>query len=131
MKQPRDLAKRYLLLAERDMKTVGLLADVPESDDEAIGFHAQQAVEKCPKAVLSLHRIPFRKTHDLAELIDLLHDAGKPVPSDAGDLDFLNPFAVVFRYELIDLETFDRRHTRNLVENVHRWTTERLSSAAP
>lgn len=127
MKQPRDLARRYLLLAERDIKTVGLLMAVTESDDEAIGFHAQQAVEKCLKAILSLHQIPFRKTHDLAELIDLLHDAGRPIPPDAGELDYLNPFAVIFRYELMDLETFDRDHTRKLVESVYRWATEHLS----
>ena len=47
MKQPHDLANRYLVLADRDIKTMILLANVPESDDEAVGFHAQQAVEKC------------------------------------------------------------------------------------
>ncbi len=61
MKQPHDLANRYLVLADRDIKTMILLANVAESDDEAVGFHAQQVVEKCLKAVLSLHQIPFRK----------------------------------------------------------------------
>jgi HEPN domain-containing protein len=76
MKQPVDLARRFLVLADRDIKTVRQLAGIPESDDEAIGFHAQQAIEKCLKAVLALHEVPFRKTHDLAELVDLLRDQG-------------------------------------------------------
>lgn len=44
MKQPRDLAQRYLAMADRDINTMRLLAPITESDDEAIGFHAQQAV---------------------------------------------------------------------------------------
>ena len=126
MKQPHDLANRYLVLADRDIKTMILLANVAESDDEAVGFHAQQAVEKCLKAVLSLHQIPFRKTHDLGELIDLLSDAGKPTPPEANEIDFLNPFAVTFRYDLIDLETFDRNQAKFLVENVRNWAATQI-----
>ena len=126
MKQPHDLAQRYLLMADRDIKTMILLANITESDDEAIGFHAQQAVEKCLKAVLSLHQIPFRKTHDLGELIDLMSDAGKPIPPEASELDFLNPFAVTFRYDLIDLETFDRNQAKALIERVRNWAETQI-----
>ncbi|GJL54452.1 MAG: hypothetical protein NPIRA02_15840 [Nitrospirales bacterium] len=83
MKQPLDLAQRYLLIADRDINTMRILVPITESDDEAIGFHAQQAVEKCLKALLSLHQIPFRKTHDIGELVDLLADFGKSVPPHA------------------------------------------------
>ena len=126
MKHPHDLAQRYLLMADRDIKTMILLANITESDDEAIGFHAQQAVEKCLKAVLSLHQIPFRKTHDLGELIDLMSDAGKPIPPEASELDFLNPFAVTFRYDLIDLETFDRNQAKALIEKVRNWAATQI-----
>lgn len=126
MKQPHDLAQRYLLMADRDIKTMILLANITESDDEAIGFHAQQAVEKCLKAVLSLHQIPFRKTHDLGELIDLMSDAGKPIPPEASELDFLNPFAVTFRYDLIDLETFDRNQAKALIKKVRNWAATQI-----
>jgi len=127
MKQPHDLAQRYLFMADRDIKTMTLLAQIPESDDEAVGFHAQQAVEKCLKAVLSLHQIPFRKTHDLGELIDLLSDAGKPTPPEATELEFLNPFAVTFRYDVIDLETFDRNQAKDLIKKVRIWAGSLIS----
>src|SRR5260370_27434149 len=52
MKHPVDLARRFLALADRDIKTLHLLTAVSDSDDQAIGFHAQQAIEKCLKAVL-------------------------------------------------------------------------------
>jgi len=58
MKKPRDLARRFLMLAERDRRTLAVLVDSPDVDDEPIGFHAQQAVEKCLKAILALHRVP-------------------------------------------------------------------------
>lgn len=127
MKQPRDLAQRFLMLADRDAHTMLLLVDIEESEDEAIGFHAQQAVEKCLKAVLSFHQIPFRKTHDLGELIDLLGDAGKPVPPDADELDFLNPFAVTFRYDLLDIEAFDRKYAKKIVESIRRWAEHQIA----
>ena len=55
MKQPVDLARAYLKLADRDLKALDLLIGSREIDDETVGFHAQQAVEKCLKAVL----VPF------------------------------------------------------------------------
>lgn len=68
MKQPIDLARRFLALADQDIKTFLLLIENDEIADSQIGFHAQQAVEKCLKAVLVLHEVEFRKTHDLDEL---------------------------------------------------------------
>lgn len=125
MKRPIDLSRRFLALADRDVKTMTLLAGIPESDDEAIGFHAQQAVEKCIKAVLALHEVPFRKTHDLAELVDLLHDRGILRPPDAETLDSLSPFAVAFRYDLVDVEAMDREKVQGIVQRVRRWAEER------
>ena len=126
MKQPVELARRYLSLADRDIKTFRLLADVPDSDDAAVGFHAQQAAEKCLKAVLSFHKIPFRKTHNLDELVDLLEDHKKPAPPTPEMLDALNPFAVALRYDLIEMGSLDRNQTRKIVEAVRRWAGEQV-----
>lgn len=43
-------------------------------DDEAIGFHTQQVVEKAFKALLTQLKVRYVRTHDLAFLIDLLED---------------------------------------------------------
>lgn len=125
MKQPIDLARRFLALADRDINTVRLLAGISESDDEAIGFHAQQAVEKCLKAVLALHAVPFRKTHDLIELVDLLRDNELSLPPNAEALDALNPFAVTFRYDFI-VEAMDRQQMQEIVETVRHWAGEQI-----
>lgn len=108
MKQPRDLALRFLQLANRDIGTLIVLARAEEVDDEPIGFHAQQAVEKCLKAALAMHRVAFRKTHDLSELLDLMDEHGVPKPPFADSLDELNPYGVLLRYEWGDSAPLDR-----------------------
>ncbi len=48
------------------------LAADKEVADAIIGFHAQQAVEKMLKAVLTKKKIAFPWHHDLESLLDLL-----------------------------------------------------------
>ena len=121
MKLPIDLAKRFISLADRDIRTFQLLVSAPDSDDQAIGFHAQQSIEKCLKAVLSAHQITFRKTHDLVELLDLLRDGGRALPPGADSLDTLNPFAVTLRYDLFEAEAVDRNWIAKTVAVVRIW----------
>ena len=129
MKQPVDLARRFLALTDRDMKTVHLLIAAPDSDDQAIGFHAQQAIEKCLKAVLSANQHAFRKTHDLAELLDLLRDKGCALPPSAESLDALNPFAVTLRYDLFEAEPVDRDWIAKVVAEVRGWAETEVEAS--
>ena len=124
MKQPHDLARRFPALAERDARTLAALVDHRDVDDEPIGFHAQQAVEKCLKAVLALHRVPFRKTHDLDELLDLLIENKLPQPPYDDALDELNPYGVLLRYDLEENRRLDRSQVRAMVDAVCRWAAD-------
>lgn len=65
---------------------------------EQVCFHAQQAVEEAFKAVLLHRKLEFPFTHDLAELLDTLADAGIDVPSMLSEADELTPYAVETRY---------------------------------
>jgi HEPN domain-containing protein len=129
MKQPGDLARRYLALADRDIKTFRLLADVTDSDDEAVGFHAQQAVEKCLKAVLAGHRVEFRKTHDLRELLERLTQSRLPQPPDVEGIMNLSPYAVMLRYDLIEVAELNRGQARSIVDAVRRWAGEQITES--
>ena len=95
----RDYARVLLKKAAQDEFVMLKLMECAESPDEAIGFHAQQAVEKSMKAVLSSRGVRFRKTHDLTELVDLLRDSGVTFPGELDDVTRLTPFATFFRYE--------------------------------
>jgi HEPN domain-containing protein len=105
-----ELPSRLLALARRDLRAAELLRDQPEVGDGIIGFHAQQAAEKALKAWLTILGIDFPQTHDLSLLIHKLDEGGAEVTSLWALLD-LNPFAVQFRYEILDDEPLDHEAT--------------------
>ncbi len=126
MKSPLDLARKYLALADRDIKTFLKLVDDSQIDDEPIGFHAQQSVEKCLKAILAYHKVEFRRTHDLKSLFEAFQTRNITLPPFSKDLLALNPFAVLFRYEFLDTEPIDRQHTRHLVLSLRKWVENQI-----
>jgi HEPN domain-containing protein len=121
MMQPTDLARQYLSVADRDLRTFRLLVATPSIADEAIGFHAQQVVEKCLKAVLAISGVDFRRIHDITELLALYRQHNLPLPPYASTLDELNPFAAMLRYEIFYTTAIDRTHVAAMVEAVHAW----------
>ena len=121
MKQPIDLALQFLLMAQRDMRAFDILVEETSVADESIGFHAQQIVEKCLKAVLAFNQIEFRKVHDLDALLELLTKNGLPEPPEADSLDELNPYAVFLRYDLAETQSLDRQKTKSLVQGILAW----------
>jgi HEPN domain-containing protein len=72
MAEAKSVAQMLLDVARQDAAACTLLAIASEIGDAVVGFHAQQAVEKSLKAVLSHNHIEFRRTHDLLTLLDLL-----------------------------------------------------------
>lgn len=96
----------------------------PAVADEVIGFHAQQAIEKMLKAALSFHAIRYRRTHDLVELIDLLHQKGIGFPAELEDVAQLGPFAVALRYDELPSEPeppLDRVWANDRVRAIRKW----------
>jgi HEPN domain-containing protein len=75
---------------------VDLVADPPLVEDAL--FHTQQAAEKSLKAFLCWHDKPFRKTHDLRELLDLACSIEPEMENLRGSIEALTPFAWEFRY---------------------------------
>lgn len=92
-------AHRLLRLAQRDGATFALLYPIPQASMAALGFHAQQAVEKALKAVCTKQGIEVRRTHDLAALGQSVLSHGTALPISVDALRSLNPFAVEFRYD--------------------------------
>lgn len=96
----RDQAVVLLHKATRDQASLRAMVAHPEIADELLGIVAQQAIETALKAVLLWHGTQPRRTHDLVELLDLLHDHGPAPPPELEETAALNPFAVEFRYVL-------------------------------
>ena len=65
---------------------------------DAAGFHAQQCIEKCLKALLQKHNKPFFKIHDLLTLMEYCLSFIPELELQKELLAFLNQFSVAFRY---------------------------------
>jgi HEPN domain-containing protein len=68
-------------------------------DDDVVGFHAQQTVEKSIKAVLVVNGIDFPRTHDLDFLVARVKGQGAPAPSAVANAGWLSPWAAQLRYD--------------------------------
>src|ERR1700677_2015549 len=64
-----EYAKLLLRRANGDLQACRVLADGADIDDNIVGFHAQQAVEKAMKVVLVLADADLPLTHDLKFLM--------------------------------------------------------------
>lgn len=123
----RAVARMLLDSARQDAAACSLLAGGAGIGDAVVGFHAQQAVEKSLKAVLSAHGVEFRRTHDLLTLLDLLQDNHLSVPSAADWVDELNPYAVEARYGTIEPSGLDRPHAIRVVQEIIDWAARQIS----
>ena len=94
----RLVARNWVLIADRDVRSAQACLDASVPIPETAAYHCQQAVEKLTKALLVLARVPFRKTHDLEALRDLVVPR---FPGLADRIDRLVPltdWGHVFRY---------------------------------
>jgi len=113
--------------AQGDAKVLRLLAPNDEIGDDAVGFHAQQAIEKWLKAVIASRGQDFEFTHDLHRLVMLASQGTGELPFDVDLVLTLTQYAVPLRYEdLLDAQPLDRDATVALVEEVGRWTAAQL-----
>jgi len=124
---PHEQALILMGKAGQDEALVDEVLDAAHISDEIVGFHCQQAAEKLLKALLAEKGIHFEKTHNLHHLLNLLADAGVPVPQDLEDLDELTPFAVLLRYASPGMEEpGDRRAWREMVRRVREWVEPQI-----
>ena len=103
-----DFVQSWLRKAEVDLRACEHLLSVEEEDYFASAFHAHQAAEKFLKAFLVRHQVPFRKTHDIQQLLQLASRADSSISHELASAESLTPFGVEFRYpgeEIADLET--------------------------
>ena len=86
MNSPVDHARALLARAQDDRYVLDRLAGDANAPAWVLGFHAQQAVEKGLKAILSLRGVEFPRTHNLSMLLELLRRAGAALPPDGEEL---------------------------------------------
>ena len=125
-----ERAKLLLAKARDDEILIEEIISKERIRDEIIGFHAQQAAEKLLKALLMARNIPYRKTHDLRELIDLIRDHDIKFPESLMEIRTLSPFTVEFRYDYLPAEEelpFDRQKALEMVRDLRKWVEEEIA----
>jgi len=114
--------EQALLLLNKAAEDEALLDEVGASErvsDAVFGSHCQQAAEKLLKALLSACGTAFPRTHNLRMLMDLLYDAGHPLPADLADVDILTPYGTLFRYEYLPPQNaLDRQLSREILRRL-------------
>ncbi len=103
MKKPPDRVReefvhQWLQRAEEDLNAAKSLTTYGSTFLSTVCFHAQQAAEKYLKAFLTQQQVEFRKTHDLAELLDLIAPIDATVSESLRDTVVLTHYAVDVRY---------------------------------
>ncbi len=127
----RETARRLLAKARDDRYILARVEDDPAAPAWAVGFHAQQAVEKALKAVLAVHGVVYPLTHNIALLVAKLAEQGLEAPPDAAELSRLTPFGVAFRYDDLGEPgelTLDRRWARECVDRTLAWADVQLAA---
>ncbi len=121
--------RQWILKAESDLK-VGkheILSDDPATD--AIAFHMQQCVEKYLKAFLTYCGKPFRRTHDLTELItECIEIAPEFQYLFDMNIDRLTEYSVEVRYpeEFFFLSVDEARRAIELAEKAKAFILKKL-----
>jgi HEPN domain-containing protein len=129
----REHAELLLRKATQDEYLLDRMLDDPHAPPELFGFHAQQAIEKLLKALLSDLRVSYPRTHRLIDLMDLAVGAGYPLPEDLAELRHLTPFAVEFRYDALPEEAeapLDKARTRARVGQLRAFVQAAIASRA-
>lgn len=131
MSRPEHVDLAYLLLrkAAADLAVTRTLAADADPHDEAIGFHAQQAVEKALKAALAFSQVPSPRTHDLTYLVELLNSHGTEVPAAIAEPEWLSPWAVTTRYDDLD-DALDRHAAIDAADIAVAWAQTLLAQAS-
>jgi HEPN domain-containing protein len=124
-----ELARQLLDRAADDVIAAGTLLEVDAVSDAIIGFHAQQAVEKALKAVLTVRGIDYPFTHDLELLAALCERAGMTLPSDLADVPRLSPYATRLRYGDISADTVNRATALRWGRGAVSWATNAIAIA--
>ena len=122
-----ETAELFLRKAASDLAAARALAGDAAQDDDVVGFHAQQAVEKALKAVVVVLSLEIPRSHDLGLLIRLLELAEVELPIEVREADWLNPWAVTLRYDHPGGE-LDRALAVGVADKTLVWARERIDA---
>ncbi|MBN1972235.1 MAG: HEPN domain-containing protein [Sedimentisphaerales bacterium] len=123
-----EFVRQWLLKAEEDYNAAGSLLEHGVTFLSTVCFHSQQASEKFLKAFLTYHQIEFPKTHDIAELLDLIAPVDSKLSASLHDVIVLTNYGVNARYpgDFPDITISDAQEAVRMAEKVRKLVLELL-----
>lgn len=115
--------QQWLEYANQDLLAAREIANRDDLHPRIACFLSQQSAEKSLKAILTMNNIPFRKMHDLEQL---LAEAPEEVYSSLGylDISWLTNWVITGRYpgDWPEATTEDATRAIEIAEEVYRFT---------
>ncbi|OYT28163.1 MAG: DNA-binding protein [Thermofilum sp. ex4484_79] len=118
----------WISFAEEDLKMAKYSYDIGKFRYSC--YFSQQAVEKFLKAFLVGNNRPFRRTHDLLELLDLCKDIDKSFGElEKLNLEKLTAFSTITRYPEFGIEVSqeDAQEALRTAEKVRDFVLKKLT----
>ena len=111
-----DINQRVINV-DRELITMEKLIET-FAPQEAIGFHAQQALENILKAWISAVGLEYVNTHDLEELLGIIKSVPDELVTPAGaELRWLTDYAVKYRYAGAVIEMDDPQMLFRMIDD--------------
>lgn len=129
MKERTDEIKEWISKADHDLGTAKITyLYIPEYLD-TVTFHCQQAVEKYLKAYLIFLSTPFKFTHDLVYLLELISQQDGEIESFYDKLSELQGYAVEVRYpnEIIYLSNEKVEYAIRIAKEIRDYVTLKMN----
>jgi len=125
----RQAANAWIFKAKSDLDSARLLITGNERHLDTGSYHCQQAAEKSLKAWLTLHEIPFQKTHDLELLLDLCVREQPAIEHLRTAAEELSPLALEYRYpgDIFEPPLEEARRMLSLAEDVYSLVSSQFS----
>ncbi len=98
MNNKQEIIEGWLTKADHDLTTTHLVQNHLPDFKDTIAFHCQQAVEKLLKAYLIHSNVPFKRSHDLIYLLDIIEQPELFTKEDYDRVARLQDYAVEIRY---------------------------------
>ena len=93
-----ELTRQWLHVAADDLSLAELANSADPPLRPGVVYHCQQAFEKALKAFLAWHSQPFRRTHDLVELVSTCEQLDPSFAALTRGANRISPYGTAFRY---------------------------------
>ncbi len=112
------LTLEWIEKAEEDYNAAKWLQESPNPVHNSICFHVQQCIEKYLKAWLQEANIPFSKTHDLEELLNLIVPTLSAWQTWQSDFKIITAYTVESRYPGDTATDENTQHAMHICDEV-------------